>query len=81
MALTSVRMAGFIFKRATRNIPIVRVITAIQLIKRSWDRLEPKDRREAGRLISQFRGRPSNLTTDERRELIRIAKKAAGFGR
>ena len=59
----------------------MRVITAIQLIKRSWDRLEPEDRRKAGRLISQFRGRPANLDQSERRELLRIAKKAAGFGR
>lgn len=66
---------------AFRNIPLVRVITAIQLIKRSWDRLEPDDRREAGRLIAQFRGRPANLDQAERRELLRIAKKAVGFGR
>ena len=62
-----------------RNIPLVRAITAIQLIKRSWDRLEPNDRRRAGNLISQFRGRPSNLDQAERRELIRIARKAVGF--
>ena len=64
-----------------RNVPLVRAITAIQLIKRSWDRLEPDDRRRAGSLIAQFRGRASNLSQDDRRELVRIAKKAAGFGR
>ena len=64
---------------AFRNIPLVRAITAIQIIKRSWDRLDPADRREAGRLITQFRGRPSNLSQPERRELVRIARKAAGF--
>ena len=70
-------MRGLLF----RNIPIVRVITAIQLIKRGWDRLEAAERREAGRLIAQFKGRPSNLAQHERRELLRIARKAAGFGR
>ena len=66
---------------AFRNIPLVRVITAIQLIKRSWDRLDADDRRKAGRLITQFRGRPANLSQAERRELVTIAKKAMGFGR
>lgn len=70
----------FLFRRATRNIPIVRVLTAIQLIKRSWDRLEAGDRRRAGQLITQFRGRPANLSQKERSELWRIARKAAGLG-
>ena len=64
---------------AFRNIPLVRVLTAIRLIKRSWDRLGPDYRRRAGRLIAQFRGRPSNLSQPERRELVRIARKAVGF--
>ena len=62
-----------------RYIPYMRVLTAIQLIKRSWDRLDAAERREAGRLIAQFRGRPSNLDQGERQRLIRIARKAVGF--
>jgi hypothetical protein len=66
---------------ATRNVPLVRVMTAIQILKKSWDRLEPAERSEAGRLIKKFRGRVSNLTQKERRELVRIARKASGLGR
>lgn len=61
-------------------LPVIRLLTAVRIIKRSWDRLEPGERRKAGRLIAQFRGRPSNLNAKERRELFRIARKAAGLG-
>ena len=62
-----------------RYIPYMRLLTAIKLIKRSWDNLDAAERREAGRLIAQFRGRPSNLDQGERQKLVRIARKAVGF--
>jgi hypothetical protein len=45
--------------------------------RRAWDNLEPPERERVGALVRKSRGRRSNLTDQERRELWALVKKAA----
>jgi len=65
--------------RALRRIPIARLIVLGELVLLAREhvvRLEPQERRRILELVRRGRGRPSNLTTRERRELASLIEKA-----
>jgi len=43
-------------------------------IRRHWRQTSPKDRTRVQELLKRSRGRPANLTADERRDLLRSAR-------
>jgi hypothetical protein len=54
--------------------PWLLALDAAIIARDHWNRLEPKDRRELTRIVGKFKGRPSNLTSRDRSELIRIVR-------
>ena len=53
-----------------------RVHIVYQRGRRAWDALTPDERRELRDLVGKSRGRPRNLTAQERRRLGYLAGKA-----
>jgi hypothetical protein len=63
---------------ALKKIPVARLLAAAEvalLLRQHIARLEPDERRRVIRLVRQGRGRPSNLSDRERRELARLVQK------
>jgi hypothetical protein len=54
--------------------PWLLALEAAMVAREHWGRLEPRDRRELGRIVKKFHGRPSDLTPRERGELLRIVR-------
>jgi hypothetical protein len=50
------------------------VLEALRVARRHWGNLDPRSRTRARELVAKSRGRPGNLTSAERRELVRIAR-------
>jgi hypothetical protein len=44
------------------------------LLRTQWGRLNPRDRRELGRIVKKSAGNPRNLSQKERSELLRIVR-------
>jgi hypothetical protein len=62
-----------------RRLPIVRLLVLgelVMLAREHFERLTPKERRRLVVLMRDARGRPSNLSARERRELEAIVAKA-----
>jgi hypothetical protein len=60
-------------------IPLARLIAAakvLMLARNHWHKLEPAERRRVVALVRQTRGRPRNLSGNERLELARLIAKA-----
>lgn len=60
-------------------MPVARlvVLTELTMLAREhFGKLEPQDRRRVIELLRRGRGRPSNLTTRERRELVKLLAKS-----
>jgi hypothetical protein len=68
--MNSVRIARRI--PGVRRIPIMWVLTVAEAVvatRRHWSGLDPHTRRRLLELVTKSRGRPSNLTAAEKREL------------
>jgi hypothetical protein len=55
-----------------RRIPIMWVLTVAEAVvatRRHWAGLDPRTRKRLRELVTKSRGRPSNLTAAEKREL------------
>ena len=50
------------------------VVEALMIARRHWGNIQPRSRTRARELLAKSKGRPGNLTQQERRELIRIAR-------
>jgi hypothetical protein len=50
------------------------VAQALVVARRHWGSLPPHSRARARELVAKSKGRPGNLTSQERRELVRIAR-------
>jgi hypothetical protein len=62
-----------------RRIPLVELVIVAEvmmLAKQHYERLTPKERRRMVILVRDTRGRPSNLTLHQRRELEELVAKA-----
>jgi hypothetical protein len=62
-----------------RRVPVARLIAIAELAllaREHLARLEPEERRRVVELIRRGRGRPSQLSARERRELARLVAKA-----
>jgi hypothetical protein len=62
-----------------KKVPIARMLILAELIvlvREHMTKLEPQERRRLYELIRQGRGRPSNLSARERRELSALLAKA-----
>jgi hypothetical protein len=60
-----------------RAVPIgwaLLVVEALMVARRHWGNLEPQSRARARALMAKSKGRPGNLTSQERKELVRIAR-------
>jgi hypothetical protein len=71
-------MAGKLTHTA-RLVPLARLLTAAQIVmlaRRHWLLLEPDERRRLITLVRQGHGRPRNLSTGDRAELLRLIAKA-----
>jgi hypothetical protein len=65
--------------RALRKLPAARLIVLGELLvlaREHLHRLEPQERRRVFELVRRGRGRPSNLSDRDRRELARLIEKA-----
>ena len=63
---------------ALKKIPAARLLAAAEvalLVRQHVKRLEPDERRRVIRLVRRGRGRPSNLSDRERRELALLVQK------
>jgi hypothetical protein len=59
--------------RLGRRLPIMWALLAAEavvVLRRHWGSLHPHSRRRMREIVAKSRGRPGNLTGDERRELI-----------
>ena len=77
MAILPVRIAKSILSRraAGRAIPITWLLVVAEAAlatRRHWQKVEPTTRRRLRELVAKSRGRPSNLTAAERREVRRL---------
>lgn len=54
--------------------PILVALDAAMVMREHWTRLEDRDRRELVRILRVSQGRPGNLTSRERSELLRIVR-------
>jgi hypothetical protein len=77
-------MAGPIFKRTLGRVPGLRALPVARLIvlgelvllaREHVGKLEPDERRRVVELVRKGRGRPSNLSSRERRELTALLEK------
>ena len=50
------------------------VVEALMVARRHWGNIHPHSRARARDLVAKSKGRPGNLTSNERRELVRIAR-------
>ncbi len=80
MASLPIRAGSFALRRKAvrRVLPIawVRVAAdAAVATKKHWDRLEPGTRRRLVQLVTKSKGRPSNLTAAEKKELRKLVGK------
>lgn len=57
-----------------KAVPWMLVLEAAMIARDHWGRLHPQDRSELQRIIRQSKGRPQNLTANERAELLRIVR-------
>jgi hypothetical protein len=57
-----------------KAIPWMLVLEAAMIAREHWGRLDERDRRELARIVRKSRGRPANLTPDERSELLRLVR-------
>lgn len=66
-----------------RTIPIVLLGQAAMVLKDHWQRVSAADRARLAELLKASKGRPNNLTPQQRSELSKIVKRAdiAGLGR
>ena len=81
---------GLMAQPPTRRLPQVRDVpwgefrrrasTVFLMLQAGWDALSVQERDEARRLITQSKGRPRNLSSQEARRLGLIAAKAARAG-
>jgi len=65
--------------KATRAIPMARLLAAAQVVmlaRRHWHRLDPPERRRVITLVRVAGGRRGRLTPGERLELARLIAKA-----
>lgn len=61
-----------------KAIPVARLLAAAEvalLVRQHIMRLDPDERRRVIQLVRKGRGRPSNLSDRERRELARLVQK------
>jgi hypothetical protein len=64
-------------KAARRVLPFAWVLVAAEAAlatKKHWDRLEPGTRRRVAQLVGKSKGRPSNLTAAEKKELRSLVR-------
>jgi len=62
-----------------RRLPILKLLAAAEILllaKDHFERLEPRDRRRIVELVKRGRGRPSNLSARDQRELSALIAKA-----
>jgi hypothetical protein len=59
-------------KRASPWLYVIVAAEVAVLLKEHWDRLDERERRRLPELVRKSRGRPSNLSAREKRELRRI---------
>lgn len=67
------------FGTALRRLPAARLIVLGELLvlaREHFHKLEPQERRRVAELVRRGRGRPSNLSERDRRELSRLIEKA-----
>jgi hypothetical protein len=57
-----------------RAIPWMLVLQAAIIARDHWGRLDVRDRNEMARIVRKSRGRPGNLTRNERSELLRLVR-------
>jgi hypothetical protein len=50
------------------------VFEALMVARRHWGNLPPRSRERVRELVAKSKGRPGNLTSSERRELVKIAR-------
>jgi hypothetical protein len=50
------------------------VLEGLMVARRHWGNLKPQSRARARALMAKSKGRPGNLTSQERKELVRIAR-------
>jgi hypothetical protein len=54
--------------------PILLALDAAMIMRDHWGRLEAGDRRELVRILRKSHGKPTNLTSRDRSELLRIVR-------
>ena len=60
---------------ARRAIRWAVLLDALVIARDHWEKLTPGERAHVAALVRKSRGRPGNLTPDERRDLRRLAAK------
>jgi hypothetical protein len=68
------------FGKVRRKVPWIVVFEAAMLMRDRWGRLPAQDRRRLTELTRKSRGRPGQLTREERAEFRRIASGLDLFG-
>jgi hypothetical protein len=61
-------------KIGLKTIPWMLLLDVAMLLRTQWGRLNPRDRRELGRIVKKSAGNPRNLSQKERSELLRIVR-------
>lgn len=58
-----------------KAIPWMLMLESAMVLRAHWSRLDDRDRRELSRIVRKSHGRPTNLTKNERSELVRIVRR------
>jgi hypothetical protein len=58
-----------------KAVPWLLLLDVAMILRDHWGFLDDRDRRELSRIVGKSKGRPGNLTPQERRELVRILRK------
>jgi hypothetical protein len=62
-----------------KAIPWMLLLEAALIAREHWGFLEDRERRELTRIVGKSKGRPGNLSSQERSELLRIVRKLEPF--
>ena len=57
-----------------KAVPWMLLLEAAMIAREHWRFLDERDRRELTRILGKSKGRPGNLTPQERRDLLRIVR-------
>ncbi|HEU4977240.1 MAG TPA: hypothetical protein VFT50_19285 [Baekduia sp.] len=57
-----------------KAVPWMLVLEAAMVARDHWGRLDGRDRSELARIVRKSKGRPNNLSANERSELLRLVR-------